>query len=222
MDNLFADVKPGWKLLLESIWGRWGTIIEAALDAERAAGNEVFPQPADIMRCFTFFDLDDLKVVLLGQDPYIKKGEAHGLAFSVPDGIKVPPSLRNVYKCLSATYGKSVPTSGKLEGWAQQGVLLLNTALTVRAGASGSHMKIWAGWTEELITAISAVKAGVVYMMWGEKAKSYIDCIASPEENCLLCYSHPSPLARKDFSTCPNFRDADAYLSLTGRSVVWI
>ena len=222
MDNLFADVKPGWKLLLESIWGRWGTIIEAALDAERAAGNEVFPEPSDIMRCFTFFDLDDLKVVLLGQDPYIKKGEAHGLAFSVPDGVKVPPSLRNVYKCLSATYAKQTPQSGNLEAWAQQGVLLLNTALTVRAGVSGSHMKIWAGWTEELVTAISAVKAGTVYMMWGEKAKAYIDCISSPEENCLLCYSHPSPLARKDFSTCPNFRDADAYLALTGRNVDWL
>ncbi len=96
MDNLFINVKPGWKLLLESIWGRWGPSIEAALEAERAVGNTVFPEPADIMRCFTFFDIDELRVVLLGQDPYIKKGEAHGLAFSVPDGVRVPPSLRNV------------------------------------------------------------------------------------------------------------------------------
>ncbi len=222
MDNLFVNVKPGWKLLLESIWSRWGPSIEAALEAERAVGNTVFPEPADIMRCFTFFDIDELRVVLLGQDPYIKKGEAHGLAFSVPDGVRVPPSLRNVYKCLAATYGKEAPSSGNLEEWAAQGVLLLNTALTVREGASGSHMKIWAGWTEELITAISAVKSDVVYMLWGEKAKAYLDCIASPEENCILCYSHPSPLARRDFTACPNFKDADAYLATRGQVVKWI
>jgi uracil-DNA glycosylase len=222
MDNLFTDVKPSWKLLLESIWERWGPSIEAALEAERAAGHTIFPEPADIMRCFTFFDLEDLKVVLLGQDPYIKEGEAHGLAFSVPDGVKVPPSLRNVYKCLSTTYGKPSPQTGNLEGWARQGVLLLNTALTVRANVSGSHMKIWAGWTEELITGISAVKSDVVYMLWGEKAKAYLEYIASPEENCILSYSHPSPLARKDFSVCPNFKDANSYLARVGREIKWI
>lgn len=222
MDNLFANVKPEWKLLLESAWERWGPGIEAALEAERAAGHEIFPEPADIMRCFTYFDIDDLKVVILGQDPYIKKGEAHGLAFSVPDGQRQPPSLRNIYKCLVATYGGKPPASGNLESWAQQGVLLLNTALTVRAGSSGSHMKIWAGWTEELITAISTVRPGTVWILWGEKAKVYADNISSPEENCILSYSHPSPLARKDFSTCPNFRDADEYLAKTGRVVKWI
>lgn len=222
MNNLFADVKPGWKLLLESAWERWGPGVEAALEAEHAAGHQIFPEPADIMRCFTYFDIDDLKVVILGQDPYIKKGEAHGLAFSVPDGMKIPPSLRNIYKCLVATYGGSLPQSGNLESWAYEGVLLLNTALTVRDGASGSHMKMWAGWTEEIITAISAVRPGTVWILWGEKAKAYAEHITSPEDSYVLSYSHPSPLARKDFSTCPNFRDADTYLAKTGRVVEWI
>jgi uracil-DNA glycosylase len=221
MDNLFTDVKPGWKRLLEVAWRRWGPGIEAALEAEQAAGHEIFPEPADIIRCFTYFDIDDLKVVILGQDPYIKKGEAHGLSFSVPEGQRLPPSLRNIYKCLVATYGGKPPTSGNLESWAQQGVLLLNTALTVREGASGSHMKIWARWTEEVIAVISSIQPGTVWILWGEKAKAYAKYI-NLEANCVLSYSHPSPLARKDFSTCPNFRDADTYLAKTSRVVKWI
>jgi uracil-DNA glycosylase len=220
MDNLFLHVKPDWKLLIDGIWARWGPGIQAALEAEREAGYEVYPGVKDIMRCFSFSDLDELKVVILGQDPYINAGEAHGLAFSVPDGVRLPPSLRNVYKCLTAIYG-SCPPSGNLESWAQQGVLLLNTALTVRAGASGSHIRLWAGFTEELLTTISAVKQEVVYILWGEKAKAYIDCI-DLDKNLVLSYSHPSPLSRKDFSACPNFRDADEYFKKTGRVVKWV
>ena len=162
-----------------------------------------------------------MKVVLLGQDPYHGDGQAHGLSFSVPDNIAIPPSLRNIYKELAADLGTTIPQSGNLEHWATQGVLLLNSTLTVERGKPGSHQGLgWETFTDAVIKKISDEKDHVVFLLWGkfaEKKSALID----DRKHLILTAPHPSPLsAYTGFLGCKHFSTCNAYLKKTGQTPI--
>ena len=181
---------------------------------------EVFPPENERFAAFTHFQRRDLRVVILGQDPYIHLGEAHGLAFSVPNGCKMPPSLRNIFKELERAYGVK-RTATDLTDWARQGVLLLNTALTVREGCSGSHSKLWFPYMHHFMKRLGEESTGVVFMLWGNHAQSYRHLI-NEEANLVLTWTHPSPLSRKSFVGCDHFETANRYLQGRGKErITW-
>jgi uracil-DNA glycosylase len=153
-----------------------------------------FPEKEVIFEAFNFCSLQDLKVVIIGQDPYHDHNQANGLCFSVKDGIKHPPSLKNIFKEIAADLGQEIPQSGNLEKWAKQGVLLLNTTLTVRAHEAGSHQnKGWERFTDTLIAKISEEKENVVFLLWGKFAESKTALIDT-KKHLIFTAPHPSPL----------------------------
>jgi len=173
----------------------------------------VYPPPKLVFNAFDRCPFDRVKVVVIGQDPYHGPGQAHGLCFSVPEGIKIPPSLVNIYKEIRSDLGVEVPSSGNLERWADQGVLLLNATLTVRAGEAGSHQgRGWEEFTDAAIRALSEQREHLVFMLWGNyarKKKTLIDT----EKHLVLESAHPSPLsAHNGFFGCKHFSQANAYL----------
>lgn len=154
-----------------------------------------YPNKATIFNAFNYCPFHQVKVVILGQDPYHGEGQANGLCFSVNDGIGHPPSLRNIFKELESDIGKPYPASGNLEAWAKQGVLLLNATLTVRAGAAGSHQnKGWERFTNHVIKCVSDQKEGVVFLLWGSFAKQKIKFIEA-SKHIIITSGHPSPLS---------------------------
>ena len=164
------------------------------LNKDRQKGHQIYPPKSDLFRCLTMTPLDQLKVVILGQDPYHGPNEAHGLAFSVPDTVKIPPSLRNIFKELSSDLNIPTPTYGNLSQWATQGVLLLNTSLSVRHKQPGSHAKIgWQIFTDEIIKIASESHPHLVFILWGAHAQSKKHLIAS--HHYILSSPHPSPLS---------------------------
>lgn len=172
-----------------------------------------FPPAPLIFNAFDSCPFDKVKVVILGQDPYHEEGQAHGLCFSVQDGVQVPPSLVNIYKEIHRDLGKDIPTSGNLQRWAEQGVLLLNATLTVEAHKAGSHQnKGWEEFTDAAIQALAAKRENVVYMLWGsyaQKKGAFID----KSKNLVLQTSHPSPLSvYRGFDGCGHFSKANEYL----------
>ena len=192
--------------------------ILALLDNERNQGKIVFPAKEDIFNAFEYTGFEDIKVVILGQDPYHNVGQAHGLAFSVNLGVAIPPSLRNMYKELEASIeGFQISSHGCLTSWAKQGVFLLNTTLTVEAHKANSHKGIgWETFTDSVIQKISENKESVVFMLWGSharKKKSLID----DSKHLVLESSHPSPLsAYRGFLGCNHFVLANEYLFKRG------
>lgn len=191
--------------------------LSAFVQAERQQ-HLVFP-PADLVfNAFKLTSLSDVKVVILGQDPYHNDGQAHGLSFSVPAGIAIPPSLRNIYSELKSDIaGFDVPTHGDLTKWAQQGVLLLNATLTVRAHTAASHQKKgWEGFTDAVIAAISKEKEHVVFLLWGSyaiKKSALIDA----NKHLILTAVHPSPLSvYRGFYGCKHFSQTNSYLQAHG------
>ena len=175
--------------------------------------HTVYPDMYDLYNCFRYTPFDNVKAVILGQDPYHNEGQAHGLCFSVQDGIQNPPSLENIFKELKADLGFERPKSGNLTKWAKQGVLLLNTALTVRAHQANSHAKCgWAWFTDSVIKIISAQKENVVFILWGGNARSKKSLIDSTKHLILEC-AHPSPLsAYNGFFGCKHFSKTNDYL----------
>jgi uracil-DNA glycosylase len=173
----------------------------------------IFPPPKLIFNAFDKTPLPAVKVVILGQDPYHGAGQAHGLAFSVPDGVKPPPSLINIFKELRNDLGITTPKNGNLEKWAKEGVLLLNTSLTVRSGQAASHAKKgWEKFTDAAIQAISDNRAGVVFMLWGNHAISKEQLIDN-SKHLILKTVHPSPLsATRGFFGSKHFSKANDYL----------
>ena len=163
---------------------------------ERQSGITIYPPQKDVFNAFRFTELGDVKVVILGQDPYHGPGQAHGLAFSVRPGVAIPPSLLNMYKELEATIpGFTRPTHGYLESWARQGVLLLNTVLTVRAGQAHSHASLgWETFTDKVIALINEHCEGVVFLLWGSHAQSKRPLINGHKHKILVA-NHPSPLS---------------------------
>jgi uracil-DNA glycosylase len=191
----------------------------------------VYPKADDIYNAFRYTSFEDVRVVILGQDPYINQGEAHGLAFSVNKGVKVPPSLKNVHKELSADLGIAPPSHGCLIDWAKQGVLLLNTTLTVRAvdrnpdlhgkdKGSRSHFgKGWEVFTDSVIKVLNGAQSPIVFLLWGNNAKAKANLISDPK-HLVLTAAHPSPLAGNAFSGCRHFSKANSFLADCGRGEV--
>ncbi len=190
---------------------------------EEYATHRIFPQGRNIFRAFDKCPFDDLKVVIIGQDPYHGEGQANGLCFSVGDGVPFPPSLQNIFKEVRDDTGAPVPESGNLDRWAEQGVLLLNAVLTVRAHEAASHAGHgWEQFTDAVVRAINLRKEHIVYMLWGSYAQRK-GAIADPARNCILRAVHPSPLSvYRGFFGCRHFSQANDYLQSVGkRPIVW-
>lgn len=187
---------------------------------ERYNGGEVYPPEAQLYSAFELTPFNSIKVVILGQDPYHGKGQSHGLAFSVNDGIKIPPSLRNIYKELEGDLG-IVRTTGNLTDWARDGVLLLNTVLTVNAGDANSHRGLgWEKFTDDVIRTISEEHEHVVFILWGKLAQQKIKLI-DEDKHKIIKSVHPSPLSsyRGFFGSKP-FSQTNDYLESTGRGAI--
>lgn len=187
------------------------------------ASQRIFPQGRNIFRAFDKCPFDRLNVVIIGQDPYHGDGQANGLCFSVNDGVAFPPSLQNIFQEVHDDVGAPVPISGNLDRWAEQGVLLLNSVLTVRAHEAASHGgRGWEQFTDAVVRAIAERKDGVVYMLWGSYAQRK-GAIADPTRNLILKSVHPSPLsAYRGFFGSKHFSQANAYLTSRGKEpIVW-
>ena len=175
------------------------------------------------MRASEKCTVEQLNVVIIGQDPYHGVGQANGLGFSVNDGVQFPPALINIFKEVQSDIGTPPPTTGNLDRWAEQGVLLLNSVLTVRAHQAASHASIgWEGFTDAVVREVAHRKQGVVYMLWGSYAQRK-GAIANPTSNCVLKAVHPSPLsAYRGFFGCSHFSQANNYLKTQGTEpIVW-
>jgi len=189
---------------------------------EEYSKTVVYPPADDIFNAFHFTPLSEVKVVILGQDPYHNVNQAHGLCFSVPKSQKdIPPSLQNIYKELQDDCGCYIPNNGYLEKWARQGVLLLNTVLTVRAHQAASHQgKGWEIFTDAVITAVNAQDRPIVYLLWGSPARRKASMLTNPK-HLILEAPHPSPLsAYRGFFGCKHFSKANAFLTEHGLSPI--
>ena len=185
------------------------------------ATRRIYPRGSNIFRAFDKCPFERLKVVIIGQDPYHGPGQAHGLCFSVADGVPFPPSLQNIFKEVHADTGAEIPLSGNLDRWAEQGVLLLNAVLTVREHEAASHAgRGWEIFTDAVVRAVVERKEGVVYMLWGSYAQRK-GAIADPLRNLILKAVHPSPLsAYRGFLGCRHFSQANAYLETLGKEPI--
>ena len=193
---------------------------EAHVAARESAGAAVYPPVALRYRALECVTPQAVRVVILGQDPYHGAGQAMGLAFSVPRGMRVPPSLANVYKELAADLGLARPGHGDLTAWAAQGVLLLNTSLSVEDGAPGSHARIgWEAVTDRLIAQASACAPAAVFLLWGNHARAKAPLIDTAR-HAVLQAAHPSPLSARKFLGCRHFSQANAFLEAHGRTPV--
>ncbi|MGB5033337.1 MAG: uracil-DNA glycosylase, partial [Saprospiraceae bacterium] len=182
------------------------------LEVDRQKGLEVYPPSELMFNAFNLCPFDKLKVVILGQDPYHQPGLAMGLAFSVPIGQKIPPSLRNIYKELNRDLHIPIPSHGDLSTWAKQGVLLLNTSLSVLKNQPNSHQNIgWKDFTNHIITLLNDQKSNIVFLLWGNHARSKRDLI-DPQKHAILESPHPSPLARGGFYGNNHFSTTNIYL----------
>jgi uracil-DNA glycosylase len=181
----------------------------------------IFPPPNQIYSCLNNTHLDQVKVVILGQDPYHQKDQAMGLSFSVPKDIKIPPSLVNIYKELKNEFNIKIPDHGDLTSWSNQGVLLLNTALTVREHCANSHSKFWQPFTNNLIKYLSD-QGNIIFILWGNHAKEKKKFIDLTNNNFILTATHPSPLScnRGGFFGCNNFKDCNEILKKMGKTEI--
>ncbi len=205
--------EPSWRTALSAEFSKEyiGTL-EAFL-AEAYRDQKIYPQPQQIFRTFNNTPLSEVKVCILGQDPYHGPGQANGLAFSVGDDMPIPPSLRNIFKEIVREIGKSNLSNGNLAPWAKNGVLLLNTTLTVEEGRPGSHQnRGWERFTDAVISILNLESEGLVYLLWGSHAQKKGKMIDSTK-NLILMSSHPSPLsAHRGFLGCDHFLQANNYL----------
>lgn len=181
----------------------------------------IYPLKSDIFKALEYCSFNDIKVVLLGQDPYHGEGQAHGLCFSVNEGIKQPPSLKNVFKEIKSDIGKDIPETGNLLHWAKQGILMLNSVMTVKASTPGSHRnKGWEIFTNEIIKKISENKKNIVFLLWGNYAKEKKNLI-DINKNKILEAAHPSPFsAYSGFFGCKHFSKTNKYLKENGISEI--
>jgi uracil-DNA glycosylase len=218
MDVRIAD---DWKQLLAAEFGADYFAALTEFVREEYKSRTIYPRGANIFRAFDKCSVDNLKVVIIGQDPYHGPGQANGLCFSVGDGVQFPPSLVNIFKEIESDLGIPIPASGNLDRWAEQGVLLLNSVLTVRAGVAASHAgRGWERFTDAVVKAVAAHKQGVVYMLWGSYAQKKAAEV-DPLRNLVLKAVHPSPLsAYRGFFGCRHFSKANEYLLNTGQTPI--
>ncbi len=212
-----VEIEPTWKKeLFQEFQKPYFSTIKSFLTHEKKNGKILYPPGSQIFNAFNLTPFDQVKVVILGQDPYHGPGEAMGLSFSVPKNIRMPPSLINIYKEIERDIGVTMARHGDLTGWAEQGVLLLNAMLTVEHKKPGSHKNIgWQLFTDAVIQTLSVKRSGIVFLLWGNFAKSksvFID----PSKHLILEAVHPSPLAGGLFIGCEHFSKANQYLESRG------
>ncbi|GLY96362.1 uracil-DNA glycosylase [Actinoplanes sp. NBRC 103695] len=220
--NLVELLPESWQAALAEHLDAEQTAALGAFVASEYAEHTVYPPIEDLFAAYRLCPPSRTSVLILGQDPYHGPGQAHGLSFSVRDGVRIPPSLRNVFKELAADVGVTQPTAGDLTGWAEQGVLLLNAVLTVRAAKAGSHAnKGWEAFTDATIRALNARDERVVFLLWGGYARKKAALITNPAHTVLEA-GHPSPLNRAGFLGSRPFSAANKALADAGRAtVVW-
>jgi len=217
MTEIQPKIDDSWKAQLkDEFHAPYFSSLKDFLTSEKLKNKVIYPPGSKIFSAFDHTSFDNVKVVLLGQDPYHGTGQAHGLSFSVPDGIKPPPSLMNMFKELHTDLGIPIPKKGNLEKWANQGVLLLNATLTVEANSAGSHQgKGWEKFTDAVIKTISEKKKGVVFLLWGNFAKKKAELIDT-QKHFVLTAAHPSPLAGGAFFGCKHFSKTNELLKKQG------
>lgn len=216
-----VKIESSWKAALaEEFEKPYFESLVRFLHNEKSAGKTIYPPGSQIFRAFDLTPVEKVKVVILGQDPYHNPGEAMGLSFSVPKGIVTPPSLKNIFKEIETDLGIRMSGSPDLTPWAEQGVLMLNAILTVEAHKAASHGKIgWAEFTDAVIKYISDNTEGVVFMLWGNFARSKRELIDASKHHVLEA-AHPSPLARGAFFGCRHFSKANEMLAAEGKTPI--
>jgi uracil-DNA glycosylase len=217
-----VDLEPSWYGPLAPEFEQpYMRELRTFLMAQKQLGKRIFPAGNEFFNAFSHTPLDKVKVVILGQDPYHGEGQAHGLCFSVKPGVDVPPSLQNIYKELNAELGLPIPTHGHLTAWADQGVLLLNSVLSVECARAASHQgKGWEQFTDRVIEVINQQREGVVFMLWGSYAQRK-GAIIDTSRHCVLKAPHPSPLsAHRGFFGCGHFVAANQYLQRRGEAPI--
>jgi uracil-DNA glycosylase len=208
------NIAENWKKVLKDEFEKiYFQEIISLLDHEKKVGKTIFPEEDHIFNAFNHTSFENTQVVILGQDPYHAAKQAHGLSFSVPDGIKIPPSLKNIFNELKTDIGKEIPKSGNLINWAKQGVLLLNSSLTVEENKPMSHSKIgWNLFTDAVIKKISEEKTNVIFILWGKFAQEK-EKLIDLEKHFILKAAHPSPLsAYNGFWGCKHFSKTNELL----------
>ncbi len=220
MDQNTVKIDTSWlSVLKEEFEKPYFKQIKSFLMAEKQAAR-IFPPSNQIFAAFNYTPFDQLKVVIIGQDPYHGFGQANGLCFSVSDGIRKPPSLVNIFKEIQDDVGIPIPESGNLENWAKQGILLLNATLTVREALAGSHQnKGWEQFTDTVIKTISEQKTGVIFLLWGNFAKAK-EALIDTSKHIVLTAPHPSPLARGGFFGCKHFSKTNEILAKQGKTLI--
>jgi uracil-DNA glycosylase len=218
MNDPRVRLAPSWKARIGDYFERDDMqALAEFLRTRKAAGVQVFPPGAEIFSAFDATPFEDVRVVILGQDPYHGAGQAHGLCFSVRPGVPVPPSLVNIFKEIQRDVGIPPPDHGCLLPWARRGVLLLNAVLTVEAGCAGSHQRRgWEGFTDHVVDVLNREREGLVFVLWGAYAQAKGKVI-DPSRHRVLKATHPSPLsAHRGFLGCGHFSAANRYLVARG------
>ena len=216
-----VKIEESWKQALVSEFNKDYFIkLTDFVRGEYLSGKQIYPRASNIFNAFNLCPIDEVKVVIIGQDPYHEPGQAMGLCFSVPNGITLPPSLVNIYKEINDDLGRPSSTHGDLTYWAQQGVLLLNSTLTVQAHLAASHAgRGWEQFTDAVIAALSQRK-NIVYMLWGSYAQKKA-ALVDNTQNLVLKSVHPSPLsAYRGFFGCKHFSQANKYLESVGKTPI--
>lgn len=217
-----VKIEESWKKVLKEEFNKtYFQQIVTFLKTEKTAGKVIYPPGPLLFNAFDKTPFNKVKVVLLGQDPYHNKGQAHGLSFSVPTGVPPPPSLVNIFKELNSDLGIAIPSTGNLEPWALQGVLLLNASLSVRQNEPGSHSKIgWLQFTDTVIRKLSEEKKGIIFLLWGRFAQEK-QVIIDETKHFVLKAAHPSPFsADKGFFGCKHFSKTNELLSKQGKTPI--
>tara|TARA_B100000212_G_scaffold251916_1_gene192916 strand:+ start:45 stop:719 length:675 start_codon:yes stop_codon:yes gene_type:complete len=216
-----VNIDSSWKTVLaEEFTKNYFTELRNKVRIEYKS-NVIYPHPTKIFNAFSLTPFNKVKVVVIGQDPYHGENQAHGLSFSVENGVKIPPSLNNIFKELKSDLKINLPKSGNLSSWAEQGVLMLNSVLTVRSGVANSHKNIgWEIFTENVINIISSQLSNIVFILWGKQAQEKIKII-DIKKHLILKSAHPSPLsAYNGFFGCKHFSKCNSYLKKNNKKEI--
>jgi len=223
MENINPDIDQSWKMVLLEEFNKDYFIKLKQFLLDEKKHHSIYPKGKDIFNAFNYTSFDRVKVVILGQDPYHGMGQAHGLSFSVPDGVKQPPSLKNIFKEIASDLNLPLPETGNLSPWTKQGVLLLNATLSVRVKQAGSHQKKgWEEFTDSVIQNISQKKEGVIFLLWGRFAQDKAELIDKNKHH-ILTAPHPSPFSvYRGFFGCKHFSKTNKLLAEQGlKEIDW-
>ncbi|HIL66541.1 MAG TPA: uracil-DNA glycosylase [Flavobacteriales bacterium] len=223
MENINPEIEQSWKVVLLKEFNKDYFIKLKQFLLDEKKHHSIYPKGKDIFNAFNYTSFDRVKVVILGQDPYHGMGQAHGLSFSVPDGVKQPPSLKNIFKEIASDLNLPLPETGNLSPWATQGVLLLNATLSVRVKQAGSHQNMgWEQFTNRVIQEISQKKEGVIFLLWGRFAQDKAELIDKNKHH-ILTAPHPSPFSvYRGFFGCKHFSKTNKLLAEQGlKEIDW-